>query len=76
MDKILSKNPFGLFVRMECGFTLVTVRAAGCGLVGAGGVLRLCPQGSCYALAAFATRLWLGLHSCGLRYSLTVWALP
>jgi hypothetical protein len=32
----------------------LTVRAAGRGLVGAGGVLGLCPCGSRYALAAWA----------------------
>ena len=49
------------------GCTL-TARAAGRGLVRVGGVIGLCPCGSCYVL--------LGLCPRGLRYTLTVQASP
>ncbi len=50
------------------GCTL-TVGAAGRGLVGAGGVLRFCPRGLRYALAAWALPLWLGLCPCRLGFA-------
>ncbi len=50
------------------GCTL-TVGAAGSGLVGAEGVLRLCPRGSHYALAAWASPSRLALHPRGLGCS-------
>jgi hypothetical protein len=52
------------------------VGAAGRGLVGAGGVLRLCPCGLHYALAAQALPLRLVLHPHGSRYALAAHALP
>jgi hypothetical protein len=44
------------------------VRAAGCGLVGAGGVLGLRPRGSRCALAAGASPSRLALRARGLFY--------
>ncbi len=52
------------------------VKAAGRGLVGARGVLRLCPRGSRYVLTALATHSRLGIRPRRLRYSLAVRALP
>jgi hypothetical protein len=70
------------------GCTL-TVGAARRGLVVAGGVLRLCPRGSHYALAAWALPLWLtlrhaacatpsrlALRPCSLGFALAARALP
>ncbi len=47
------------------------VRAAGRGLVGAGGVLELCPCGSRYALTARALPLRFALLAHGLGFALT-----
>ncbi len=47
------------------------VRAAGRGLVGAWGVLRLRPHGSRYALAARASPSWFALLARGLGFALT-----
>jgi hypothetical protein len=57
------------------GCTL-SVGAAGRGLVGVGGVLRLHPCGSHYALAARALPLWLALSPCGLGFALAAWLCP
>jgi hypothetical protein len=57
------------------GYTL-TVGAAGRGMVGAGGVLRLRPCSLHYALAARATPSRLGFHPRGSRYALATRALP
>ncbi len=55
---------------------ILMVGAAKRSLVGAGGVLRLCPCGSRYALAAWALPLRLALRPRGLRYAHAAWALP
>ena len=52
------------------------VGAAGCGLVGAGGVLGLRPRGSRCALAARASPSQLALRAHGLRYALAARASP
>jgi hypothetical protein len=52
------------------------VGAAGCSLVGAGGVLGLRPRGSRYALAARALPLRLALRACSSRYVLAARDLP
>jgi hypothetical protein len=49
----------------------LTVGAAGHGLVGAGGVLGLCPRGLCYVLTARASPSWLALRAHGLDFALT-----
>ncbi len=52
------------------GCTL-TVRAVECGLVGAGGVLRLCPCGSRYTLTAWALPSRLALRARGSGLAIT-----
>ena len=52
------------------------VGAAGCGLVGAGGVIRLCPHCLCFALVAHALPLRLGLCPCGSGFALVAPGLP
>ncbi len=47
------------------------VRAAGRGLVRAGGVLGLCPHSLRYALAAQASPSWLALHAHSSGFALT-----
>jgi hypothetical protein len=49
----------------------LTVRAAGCGLVGAGGVLGLYPRDSCYTLAAWALPSRFALLAHGSGFALT-----
>jgi hypothetical protein len=51
----------------------LTVGAAGHGLVGAGGVLRLRPHGLHYALAARASPSRLALRPCGSLYTIAAW---
>jgi hypothetical protein len=63
-------------VRAAVAGCTLTVGAAGRGLVGAGGELRLCPCGLHYALAARALPSHLGLCPPGLGFTLAACATP
>ncbi len=46
------------------------------GLVGSGGVLRLCPFDSRFTLVAQASPSWLALCACSLGFALAAWLCP